>query len=331
MEHSDLMYDMAADPAGMPGRVAIYGARERVRSQIASDLSGAGFCPLDGGALTALNDDPVAMLGYVVVVDCPSISGGVMAGLARLDMRVARSGARLVVSTTLDALNEVFAVLDQSQPQLLVAPSRAERVLAVARALGDVGASRLREMSEGERLALLRLSQQVDAIAQSLDRMAECGDEWGRSDKPKPATLRDARPDFRTGDRSDLPAFGPSSRIAPVLPNPQIIRQIISNRQARARFFDTNLFADPAWDMLLDLAAAHGEGQQVSVSSLCIAAGVPATTALRWLTQMVESGVFCRVADPVDRRRVFIELSEGARAGMAGYFASLKDPLAFAA
>jgi len=36
--------------------------------------------------------------------------------------------------------------------------------------------------------------------------------------------------------------------------------------------------ADPAWDMLLDLTAARAESRAVSVSSLCIAAGVPTTT-----------------------------------------------------
>jgi DNA-binding MarR family transcriptional regulator len=85
------------------------------------------------------------------------------------------------------------------------------------------------------------------------------------------------------------------------------------------------------WDMLLDLTAAHAEGQKVSVTSLCIAANVPATTALRWLSQMVEAGVFRRAADPMDRRRVFIELSDASITAMAGYFAALDEPLAFAA
>lgn len=323
--------DPASDPAGMPARVAIYADRERVRGQIAADLDGAGFRAIDNGALAALTDGPVALLGDVVVVDCPRATAEVMAGLAQLDMRVARSGARLVVSTTLDALNAVFAVLDQSQPQILVAPSRAERVVAVARALGEAVPARLREMSEAERLSLLRLSQQVDAIARSLDNMAEADDEWEQEGDCSQSGLRDARPDFRMSDQSALPAFGSPAPSSPSLPDPRMIRQIISNRQGRARFFDANLFADPAWDMLLDLAAAHGEGQKVSVSSLCIAAGVPATTALRWLMQMVETGVFCRVADPADRRRVFIELSESALAAMAGYFASIKQPAAFAA
>jgi DNA-binding MarR family transcriptional regulator len=112
---------------------------------------------------------------------------------------------------------------------------------------------------------------------------------------------------------------------------PPLARQIIAYRQARARFFDAGLFGDPAWDMLLDLTAAHGEGTQVSVTSLCIAAGVPATTALRWLTQMVASGIFVRVPDPADGRRAFIALSEKAIAAMTGYFASLRAPVLQAA
>ena len=49
-------------------------------------------------------------------------------------------------------------------------------------------------------------------------------------------------------------------------------------RQLRARFFDGELFADPTWDMLLDLTAARVEHTRVSVTSLCIASGVPPTT-----------------------------------------------------
>ena len=115
------------------------------------------------------------------------------------------------------------------------------------------------------------------------------------------------------------------------LPDPRMIRDLIANRQARAKFFDPALFGDPAWDMLLDLAAAHGEGAQVSVTSLCIAAGVPATTALRWLTQMVESGIFLRLPDPADKRRAFIALSDRSVTAMARYFASLRTPMTLAA
>jgi DNA-binding MarR family transcriptional regulator len=178
-------------------------------------------------------------------------------------------------------------------------------------------------MGEEDRVALLRLSQQVEAIAHSLDRMGYA---------PSETKLGEMKRDYHADEPAGLPGgFGAARAVQPALPDPQVVRQIIANRQARARFFDPALFGDPAWDMLLDLTAAHGEGAQVSVTSLCIAAGVPATTALRWLTQMVETGIFIRVPDPADRRRAFIALSEKAIGAMAGYFASLGSPVLQAA
>jgi DNA-binding MarR family transcriptional regulator len=62
---------------------------------------------------------------------------------------------------------------------------------------------------------------------------------------------------------------------------------------------------------------------RVPVSSLCIAAAVPATTALRWLKTMTDKGIFLRRADPHDGRRVFVELSPSASEGMRRYFAEV--------
>lgn len=107
------------------------------------------------------------------------------------------------------------------------------------------------------------------------------------------------------------------------LPDPKFLRRILRSRQLRKRYFNNNLFADPAWDMLLDLAAAEGEGTRVSVTSLCIASGVPPTTALRWVTQMVENGLFIRVDDGSDRRRAFVTLSKLSRNKLAEYFHDL--------
>lgn len=336
---ADFAYDLADDGAGLPARVAIFGAEEGLRRQIAADLGGAGFRTIDGGSLRALLEGPIALLGDVVVVDC-AVSGSrgidamMLAGLARLDMRVARSGAKLIVATNLEGLDDVFAVLDQSNPQILVSPSRAERVIAVGRVMGEAGAARLREMGEEDRVALLRLSQQVEAIAHSLDRLSH-------APAPRATVLGEFKRDYAAPEPSAFGSFGAAPLGGPslaaaastpaALPDPQVVRQIIANRQARARFFDPELFGDPAWDMLLDLTAAHGEEARVSVTSLCIAAGVPATTALRWLTQMVESGIFERVPDPADKRRAFIGLSDKAIAAMSGYFASLRMPVLQAA
>jgi DNA-binding MarR family transcriptional regulator len=77
--------------------------------------------------------------------------------------------------------------------------------------------------------------------------------------------------------------------------------------------------------MLLDLYAARLEHNRVSVSSLCIAAAVPATTALRWIKALTTSGLFERRADPHDGRRIFVALSDSAAAAMHAYFAAIVD------
>lgn len=100
------------------------------------------------------------------------------------------------------------------------------------------------------------------------------------------------------------------------------IRSIIRVRRLRDHFFKSDLFADPAWDMLLDLMAARVERQRVAVSSLCIAAAVPPTTALRWIKGLCDQGLFVRVADPEDGRRVFIELSTETAARMEAFLKS---------
>lgn len=94
------------------------------------------------------------------------------------------------------------------------------------------------------------------------------------------------------------------------------VRAHIRARRLRDRFFDSTLFADPGWDMLLDLFAARLEGRRVSVSSLCIAAAVPTTTALRWIKTMVDRGLFLRESDPSDARRAFITLAPATAAAM---------------
>jgi CheY-like chemotaxis protein len=101
------------------------------------------------------------------------------------------------------------------------------------------------------------------------------------------------------------------------------LRTIISARGLRSRFFPSDLFADPAWDILLDLARAKLEGQQVSVSSVCIAASVPMSTALRWVRQMTDSGLLQRWIDPKDRRRDLIALTDTTASHMRDYLSSV--------
>ncbi|MEM7780227.1 MAG: MarR family transcriptional regulator [Pseudomonadota bacterium] len=320
----DFSYVAAEGPAGLPARVAIFADNDGTREGFAEDLEGAGFRTIGGGPVKNLLDGPIALLGDVVMVDCPVLGGDTLAALVRLDMRVAQAGAKLIVTTSIDALDAVFAALDQSDPQILVQPSRADRILAVGRVLADIGSARVREMTDDDRLSLLHLSRQVEAIATKLQGLT------GAS-KDSHAPLREHAGPNGTAHLS----MGPSGQGDPQrynsnplpLPEPGLVRRIIATRQARSKFFEGELFADPAWDMLLDLTAAKAERNQVLVTSLCIAAEVPATTALRWIKQLVETGIFVRVADPSDRRRAFIALSEQSSQAMARYFAEVEMPL----
>jgi len=337
---TDFVYESPRDAAGVQARVTMFGDSRSLNWARREDLERAGFRTDERGSLDRLLDGPTLALGDVVIVDCPQIEARTIAALARLDDRIVRSGTHLIVTTSFDALDSVFSILDRSQPQILVLPSRAELVVAVGRLMPHVSSGRVREMSEMDRISLIRLSEQVDQIAQELDRMSARDSESEGRDRDVDRSFKtvDAAPlDLSAGGdgisdmRGAVESVSNKANARFALPDPALVRQMIAARQARARGFDAALFADPAWDMLLDLTAAHAERQQVSVTSLCIAAGVPATTALRWVKQMVKSGVFERIDDPSDRRRAFIALSERSRDAMARYFASIEAPLAQAA
>src|SRR3954449_7806519 len=62
------------------------------------------------------------------------------------------------------------------------------------------------------------------------------------------------------------------------------VDRIFQARRARGRYFPEELFAEPAWDMLLDLLRRELTGRRLSASDLCLAAGVPGTMALRWIS-----------------------------------------------
>ena len=101
------------------------------------------------------------------------------------------------------------------------------------------------------------------------------------------------------------------------------IRQGLMARQQRGRFFNSNLFADPAWDMLLELYGASLTERRLTVSRLAERSGVPLTTALRWIATLETEGLIDRENDRFDRRRMFLALSEKGRVGMSAYFEEL--------
>lgn len=103
-----------------------------------------------------------------------------------------------------------------------------------------------------------------------------------------------------------------------------VLRRLIQERRIRERFFKDVRFGEPAWDIILDLTLAWFEGKTVAVSSLCIASGVPMSTAMRWINDMIEAGLIVRWIDPTDGRRNLMQISPATRDAMLRYLAALK-------
>ena len=232
-----------------------------------------------------------------VLLDCGDDRAGLLDPL--LD-RLADSGRfGSVVAIPRPLLDQVAARLLAADAELLCEPSEADRAAAIRRA-ATRRPPRLNDAGKAQATARLQqLSEEVGRIANVLAALSE--------DEAAAAAMAavGAAPN---GDGERLDAG--------------FIRSIIRARRLRDHFFHSEMFADPAWDMLLDLMAARVEKQRVAVSSLCIAAAVPPTTALRWIKTLCDQGLFVRVADPEDGRRVFIELSPETATMMEAYLKS---------
>ena len=108
--------------------------------------------------------------------------------------------------------------------------------------------------------------------------------------------------DWLARARLDRPKTRPSGK--------RLVRMVDAIRRVRTRRnrqVGAALFRDPGWDMMLELYSAHQRGIPISVSSVCYAAEVPATTGLRHLRQLEAHGLVERSGDPRDNRRLFVK------------------------
>jgi hypothetical protein len=102
--------------------------------------------------------------------------------------------------------------------------------------------------------------------------------------------------------------------------------QIIARRRARhAHFGAQDIFGEPAWDILLDLYVRQSGGEQISLKSACVNAGVPANTALRWLHALELEGLLCCEDDPGDQDRRLVRLSRNGFDRMTDYFEEIAN------
>lgn len=213
-----------------------------------------------------------------------------------------------VICAPLTLLDAIDAQISHDSVMLLCDPTDIERAGALGVAVVASPLTLHDISSERDEARLLKLNQEVARIGRMLTELSH----GHATAQPISGGLSAPADGFRSE-----PPRSPSL-------SAEDIRVMIRLRRLRDRFFENELFADPAWDMLLDLMAARLEERQVAVSSLCIAASVPPTTALRWIKTMTRKGLFVRRSDPHDGRRVFIELSDEAAWALECWFAAAK-------
>jgi DNA-binding MarR family transcriptional regulator len=253
----------------------------------------AAGCRIVSALLLDADADPGARAvpGAALLIELAAEEAGT-AAIALLDRaeREARRGARRsIVSAPAGLIDLVAARTPHPDIDQLCDADEEERIAAVARAGRPVPA-RLHDSGRDDGAPILRqLSEDAGRIAATLAAL---------SDEGTPAP----------GDGRGEPELDAAT-----------VRTLIRARRLRDQYFRSDLFADPAWDMLLDLMAARLAQNRVAVSSLCIAAAVPATTALRWIKVLTDRGLFVRVADPEDGRRVYIELSDETARALGAY------------
>lgn len=224
--------------------------------------------------------------------------------LDRLDAMSSLGGVPIVAVIAPHLIDLVSSALAAPETIILSDPDQQDAVAALAAAVRPRDGRFHDATSERNALQLRKLSEDVDRIARTLATLSADREVVTMADSALEEPDDGAQPD-------EEGATG-------------LIRAMLRARRLRERFFAAELFSDPAWDMLLDLAAAGLDRKRVAVSSLCIAASVPPTTALRYIKTMTDAGLFVRSPDRSDGRRVFIELSEHAMAAMLRYLRAVR-------
>jgi DNA-binding MarR family transcriptional regulator/CheY-like chemotaxis protein len=159
-------------------------------------------------------------------------------------------------------------------------------------------------ISEKVRSSVLQVRLQLEQLATQLDQLA-----FG-------ALVRNTlNPD------TPEPTQFPRQRQLDVL---RVIRELDSGRRD---VLDPFAERQPAWNILAELYECMLTNSTVSITSLCLAADVPVSTALRKIESLIEAGYVERTADIADRRRINAALTESGVQLVLGVLSSYERVL----
>ncbi|WP_294196198.1 PAS domain-containing protein [uncultured Sphingomonas sp.] len=222
-----------------------------------------------------------------------------------MDRAVGRTGARTLLSCLID---ERWRIIDADEGY--VAVLRYPRDALIGRDVLSLTHPEDREIERQHAMALMR-----DGTPYSITKryLRNDGDTlWGTSH----VSL------FHAGATRRMMATVEILDGPPANDEPRLLRvaaeRILSKRRLRDQFFE-RFFGEAAFDLLLDLFAQDLAGRDTYTTSAAVASGAPLTTALRQITMLVERGLVAREADPVDRRRVLLRMTDEGAQRMRAY------------
>ncbi|HEX8447509.1 MAG TPA: hypothetical protein VF649_12960, partial [Sphingomonas sp.] len=162
--------------------------------------------------------------------------------LDRIEALATRGRAGMVVAIVPELIDRTTARLRSDAVPILCNPTEADAAVTIALALVRANDS-VRQDSGGNAERLRGIGSELERIARTLGDLADVADDHRATPAPPPA--RDGAAEIVAAD----------------------FRRMLRDRRLREVYLGEGLFADPAWDMLLDLAAARIEGMPVAVSS----------------------------------------------------------------
>ncbi|WP_126665572.1 hypothetical protein [Croceibacterium ferulae] len=216
-----------------------------------------------------------------------------------------------------------------------------------SRKLTDTPARGLASIEERDRIRydISRYGNEADEIGNERRRVSEATEPSGA--KPADGTVDPIRVvargdkfqevvrDWLTSDRNALvvgPDQEPQNEVSKGTAAPtqditlaEVAAQLYEERRLRdVCFREVDIFGEPAWDILLDVAFAEARGEKLSVSKVCIGSCVPVSTANRWINILQSRNLVYKVGDTGDPLETFVRLTEQGHENTKRYLASVR-------
>lgn len=114
--------------------------------------------------------------------------------------------------------------------------------------------------------------------------------------------------------------------------DPEIVaeaRAELRRRALRTKFFNDSYFGEGCWAILLDLFVCEFDQIEVSVTSSCVASGLPTTSALRSIGLLIADGMISKTANSKDKRSSTLSLSSEGFYSIASAIEAMKNTRIF--